>query len=423
MERYQRSTEWLHKTESVIPTASQTFSKSHYSLPKGAAPLFLEEGSGAYVTDIDGNRYIDLVNGLLCVSLGYQHPTVDNAIKKQLQSGISFSLPHKLEMALAERLVEHIPCSEQVRFGKNGTDVTSAAVRLARAVTGKDHVLVCGYHGWQDWYIGSTTRHMGVPQTVRERTHSFPFNDLAALTELVDHHENQVAAIIMEQMNVEQPAEGYLQAVRELCDEKGIILVFDEIITGFRFDIGGAQSVFGVTPDLATFGKGMANGMPISAIVGRRELMQEMDTIFFSGTFGGETLSLAAACATIDFMVEHDVPGHMKLVGGMLAEAVSKTAKVYECDDWFSLVGHPSWKIWKIDNDPEFIKKTLLLQLLAEQGVLSIGSHNISWSLKPENVETIVSAYQYAFETIQGTANPGTLIQGEIIKPVFQVRK
>ena len=231
---------------------------------------------------------------------GYRDPDVDLAIRRQLTRGISFSLPTTLEMELAERLVKHIPCAEMVRFGKNGTDATSAAVRLARAATKRDRLILLGYHGWQDWYIGATTRNLGVPACVSALSHLAPYGDLEAIEDLFARHPGEFAAVMLEPMNTVEPAPGYLKGLKDLVHRHGALLIFDEIITGFRWSIGGAQARYGVTPDLACFGKAMGNGMPISAVVGRADIMRLMEDIFYSGTFGGETLSLAAAIATID---------------------------------------------------------------------------------------------------------------------------
>ena len=263
-ERYAQSEALLARAEQVIPLGSQTFSKSRIAYPHGVSPFFIERGQGCQVWDVDGNQYLDFVSSLLCVTLGYADADVNSAVSRQLADGVIFSLPHKLETEVAEQLVELIPCAEQVRFGKNGSDATAAAIRLARAVTGREHVAVCGYHGWQDWYIGSTTRDLGVPAAVKALTHSFSYNNLASLEALFSQYP--LAAVILEPMNLNWPEPGFLEGIRALCDRHGAVLIFDEIITGFRFAIGGAQQLFGVTPDLACFGKGMANGLPISAL-------------------------------------------------------------------------------------------------------------------------------------------------------------
>ena len=221
-------------------------------------------------------------------------------MSRQLVHGTVFTLAHQTEIDCAERIVDMVPCAEMVRFGKNGSDATAGAVRLARAHTGRDRVMVCGYHGWQDWYIGSTSMNHGVPRAVSELTHPVPYDDLDAVLDMFRSYPGEFAAVILEPMNRIWPNPEYLSELKELVHEKGALLIFDEVVTGFRFAPGGAQEYFGVTPDLAALGKGLANGFPLSAVVGRVELMRLMEDIFFSFTMGGETLSLAAAIATMD---------------------------------------------------------------------------------------------------------------------------
>jgi len=188
------------------------------------APLFLTRGQGAYVWDVDGNKYVDFINGLLPIILGYRYPAVDNAIKKQLKKGITFSLSSPLEYELAQMLIKHIPCAEMVRFGKNGSDVTSGAIRLARAVTGRDHVAVCGYHGWHDWYIGSTTRHLGVPASTRKLTHKFEYNNIGSLEKILK--KQKISAVIMEPMNYIEPEKNFLRKVKALTHKHGALFDF-----------------------------------------------------------------------------------------------------------------------------------------------------------------------------------------------------
>jgi glutamate-1-semialdehyde 2,1-aminomutase/spore coat polysaccharide biosynthesis protein SpsF len=244
------------------------------------------------------------------IILGHNYPSVTDAVMQQMQDGTTFSLPHPLEVELAEMLVDIIPCAEMVRFAKNGSDATSGAVRLARAYTGRDIIACCGYHGWQDWYIGTTTRNRGVPKVVQELTVPFEYNNIESLKRIFSEHPGQVAAVIMEPFGVEEPRDGFLQEVRDLALHDRALLIFDEIITGFRLALGGAQEYFGITPDLACLGKAMGNGYPIAAVVGPSEIMQLFDEVFFSFTFGGETVSLAAAIATISEMRQKDVIGY-----------------------------------------------------------------------------------------------------------------
>src|ERR1019366_2490225 len=247
--RYKKSEEYLARALKTVPLGSQTFSKSKTQLPIGVSPFFASKGKGAYLWDVDGNKYIDFVNSLASITLGYNDPDVNKAVMEEFQNGTIYSLSHELEFKVAEKIVEMVPCAEMVRFGKNGSDATSGAIRLARAYTQRDHVLVCGYHGWQDWYIGSTTRDLGVPQAIKDLTHKFIYNDINSLETKLNELKGKVAAVILEPVNVVAPENDFLQKVKELTHKHGAVLIFDETITGFRYANGGAQEFFGVTPD------------------------------------------------------------------------------------------------------------------------------------------------------------------------------
>ena len=271
-ERYHHSEDLLERALKTIPLGSQTFSKSKTQYPMGVSPFFIQRGKGSRVWDVDGNEYIDFVNSLAAITLGHCDPDVDAAVRAQLEEGVIFSLPHPLEMQVAELIVKLVPCAEKVRFGKNGSDATAGAIRLARAFTNRDHVAVCGYHGWQDWYIGSTSRDLGVPKAVKDLTHRFEYNNIKSLAKIFQ--EQELACVIIEPMNIEYPIDGFLEKVKELAHKNNALLIFDETITGFRYSLGGAQEFFNVVPDIATFGKGMANGHPLSAVVGSNEVMK-----------------------------------------------------------------------------------------------------------------------------------------------------
>lgn len=427
-ERYAQSEKLLARAEQVIPLGSQTFSKSHIAYPHGVSPLFIDRGLGAKVWDVDGNQYLDFVNGLLCVSLGYQDPDVDAAVIAQLQKGVTFSLPHSLETEVAELLVEMVPCAEMVRFGKNGSDATSAAIRLARAFTGREHVLVCGYHGWQDWYIGSTARDLGVPTAVKNLTHTFSYNDLGSVETLLAQYPQQIAAVILEPMNTQYPAPGFLQGLRQLCDQHGIVLIFDEMITGFRFAPGGAQELFGVTPDLSAFGKGMANGYPISAVVGRKEIMNVMKDIFYSGTFGGEALSLAAAKATLVKIKQHNVTGHFHTLGTQLSNGLTALLDRMDHPVWLKHCGHPSWSFLIFGDSAPYTSwqlKSLFMQEMHKNGLLMLGTHNISYAHSHDDIKYLLEVYGTVLPGIARTISNRSFdadFKGEVLQPLFRVR-
>ncbi len=254
--------------------------------------------------DVDGNRYVDFPMALGPMILGHAWPAVNEAIERQLADGITFTLPHPIELEVAERVVAQIPGAERIRFGKTGSDANSAAIRIARAVTGRDGVIVGGYHGWHDWFISTTTRDLGVPEAVKALTSAFDVDDLASLDAALAAQAGvgETAAVILEPSGLTEPAPAHLQALCDRARAAGALVMFDEIITGFRLAPGGAQERYGVRADLATFGKALGNGMPISAIAGPAEYMDRLEEIFFSGTHGGETLSMAAARATLDEM-------------------------------------------------------------------------------------------------------------------------
>ncbi len=394
----------------------------------GISPLYALKSKGAHIWDVDENKYIDYVSALACVTLGYGDRGIERAIKKQLSTGISMSLPGKLESIVAEKLIGMIPSAEKVRFGKNGTDATSAAIRLARAYTGKDHVLVCGYHGWQDWYIASTTRDKGIPKSTGALTHKFNYNDIESLKKLEIEYENKVAAVIIEPMNVSWPEDSFLQDIRDFCTQKGIVLVFDETITGFRFANGGAQELFDVIPDLSTFGKGMANGMPISAIVGKAEIMDEMENIFFSGTFGGELLSLAATNEVLNRYSIENIPGKLQEAGHDIMMRLSSLIEELGLSNTVSLSGHPSWSFisWR---DAAGVSadalKTYFAQLMYANGLLILGTHNITLAHTLKIRDSTLDIYRLVLSDIADSLAEGNILQKlkvAPLSPLFKVR-
>lgn len=427
-ERYAVSEKLLERALTTIPVGSQTFSKSKTQLAHGVSPYFVDHASGSRLWDVDGNEYVDFGNALASVMLGYCDPDVDNAVLAQLKNGVSFSLPHRLEMEVAELIVELIPSAEMVRFGKNGTDATSAAVRLARAYTGREHILVCGYHGWQDWYIGTTARDLGVPQGVKKLTHAFQYNDLASLKRLFNEFPNSVAAVMMEPMNLQWPEADFLQQVKDLTHQYGSILVFDETVTGCRYSKGGAQEQFGVLPDLTTLGKGIGNGHPLSVICGRQDIMMLMEEIFFSGTFGGETLSLAAAKVVLTKIRDTDVVERLNLNGGKVLQGVKDLIETHGVSNILGIGGHPSWSILTITDASAYTSweiKTLFLQEVFKRGIFTIGTHNMSYAHDDTDITQLLNCYEEILPLIRKAVETESLfemLEAEPLKPLFKVR-
>jgi glutamate-1-semialdehyde aminotransferase len=423
---FSASEDWLKRSLKVIPAGSQTFSKGHTQYPRGSSPLFLERGEGAYVWDVDGNRYLDYTLALGPNILGYGNSVVDEAAIRQWRQGAAFGLPHPLEVEVAEMLVERIPSADMVRFGKNGSDVTTAAVRLARAITGRDRVACCGYHGWQDWYIGTTTRARGVPKAVRELTHTFEYNKLDTLEALFSKHAGEFAAVIMEPVSVTPPEPGFLEGVQQLAKAKGAILVFDEIITGFRLARGGAQAMYGVTPDLSCFGKAMANGAPLSAVVGKRELMEVFSDIFFSFTYGGEAVSLAACKATLEEIDRLDLFDYLHGIGDTLRDSFNEVAKKHRLLGRIRCVGfgpHSIVQFMDEGGERSLVLRSLFQQEAAARGILFLVMHNLCAAMTADDVQRTAVIYDEIFHVLRDAIDSGAperFLRGEVVQDVFR---
>lgn len=425
---YTKSEQLLARAEKSIPLGTQTFSKSRTQFPYGISPYFIEKGEGSHVWDVDGNEFVDFINGLAAITLGYNDADVTTAVRAQLDQGTIFSLAHPIEMQVAEKIIEMVPCAEKVRFGKNGSDATSGAIRLARAYTGKDHVLVCGYHGWQDWYIGSTPRSIGVPKSTRELTHTFEFNNLESLERQLDALKGQVAAIILEPMNVQEPEPGFLEGAKDLAHTHDAVFIFDEVVTGFRHANGGAQEYFNVVPDLACFGKGLANGYPVSAIAGRAEIMDLLEQVYFSFTFGGETLSLAASLATLTKLQTEPVIETMTKRGAILNDTVRSLIQDHGLSDIMGVSGHPAWSFLQVkdhDHYDSFAIKTFFMQEMMDNGILTLGSHLLSYAHSDQDIDVMIKTYDQFLDKLHKHINAKTLydaIRCEPLRPLFKVR-
>jgi glutamate-1-semialdehyde 2,1-aminomutase/spore coat polysaccharide biosynthesis protein SpsF len=315
-----------------------------------------------------------------------------------------------------------------VRFGKNGSDATSGAIRAARAFTRRDRVACCGYHGWQDWYIGSTTRNAGVPQAVRDLTHPFAYNDLGSLEKVLGAHSGEFAAVILEPVNFFEPQPGFLEGVKELAHRHGALLIFDEICSGWHFGLGGAQKKYGVIPDLACFGKAMGNGYPISCVVGRCDVMQVFEEIFFSFTFAGEVASMAAAMKVIDILETTDALSRMEYFGKLLQDGFNTFAKEAGLAGRLECLGQPRWSLMKFRDaggNDSAVARSLFLQEVCKRGVLSLGTHDMCAAHDRPAVEHTLRAYAAAIKTLAQwlqDAKPERFLEGALIQPVFRAR-
>lgn len=414
------------RAKKIIPAGTQTLSKGPTQFVDGIAPKYLLKGMGSHVWDVDGNEYIDYGMAIKPIILGYSYPRVNEAITKQLKDGTTFTLMHPLEVELAELLIKIIPCAEMVRFGKNGSDVTSGAVRLARAYTGRDKIACCGYHGWQDWYIATTDKNKGIPNAVKDLTLKFRYNNIESLKKIFDENHDQIAAVIMEPTLVEAPKDNFLQKVKDVAHKNNALLIFDEVVTGFRWSLGGAQEYFKVTPDLAAFGKAMANGMPVSAIVGKADVMEKLNEVFFSFTFGGECLSLAAAIATINEITEKNVIEFIWKQGKKIKDGYNKIAEEHGMESYTKCIGYdPASQVeYKDQQGTESLEmKSLFQQEAIERGVLYTSYHSICFSHSDEDLTKTLEVYNEAMQVFKKAIKENAVskyLKGPPVQPVFR---
>jgi len=372
----------------IIPGASQTNSKRPQGYAPGAFPIYLDRGKGCRVWDVDGNEYVDYIMALGPINLGYAYPRVNEAVQKQLEKATIVSLLNPLEVELAEEIIKSVPCAEMVRFMKSGAEVTSACVRIARAYTGREKILHCGYHGWHDTFTAGSSNPKGIPQALRALILSFPYNNLDKLSDILKEAGDNIAGIIMEART--PPVKGFLEGVRELADKYKIVLIFDEIVTGFRLALGGAQEYHSVTPDLAAFAKGMSNALPLGAFVGKKEIMPIAADLVISTTYGNEALSLAAGIATIRELREQNVFEHTWKMGQKLMDGWLKLGDELQLPlttSGFAPIGAFDFRF-----DDAKLKRdvwTLFLQETALRGVLFRrgGLNFISFSHKEEDIQ------------------------------------
>jgi glutamate-1-semialdehyde aminotransferase len=417
-----RSNEWYARATGLIPACTQTLAKGPGQYVAGVAPKYLRRGKGSHVWDVDGNEFIDFSMAIGPLSLGYAYEPVDRAIREQLEDGITFSMMHPLEVEVAELIRDTVPNAEMVRFSKTGADVTSAAVRLARACTGRSKVICCGYHGWHDWYISVTDRSAGVPGAVKDLTSTFAYNDMDSVIDALDE---DTACAILEPMVFEEPRNGFLHELQATCRRNGTLLIFDEMWTGFRFALGGAQERFGVRADLMCYSKAIANGMPLAVLAGRSDVMRLFDkSVFFFSTFGGEALSLAAAKATIQELRDHRVPEYLARQGRVLRDGYNAIARELRMP-YTQAIGTDCRTLVTFDPgvaDP-LEMKSLVQQELFAHGILWSGFHNMSFSHTDADLASALSAYREALPVLKQAVEAGTVrraLLGSPVEPVFR---
>lgn len=428
MDRYTKSREYLEQAKKVTPGAAQTLSKMPARFPQGAFPVAASHGNGATITDVDGNRYVDWIGSLGATPLGYGNRHVSAVVGDcwNVENLCSFSLPHKNEANLAERLCSEIPCAEMVRFVNSGSEATEAAIRTARIATGRDIILTVksGYHSWHSWFQAVKDWHPGVPHAYSAMVDSFAYNDIASLVEKFIEHRGNVAAVIMEPCLFEKPQDGFLVEVRDVCSDYESILIFDEMVTGYRWALAGGQEYFGVIPDLATFGKGMANGLPIGMLCGKREYMQHAELI--SGTFGGNALSLAAANAVLDVYESEPVIETMWERGQELQVVFTQLAALMNLEGVAICDGYsvkPRFK-FALGNKSDLAMSLFLQEAAANGALFHPGGMNACYALTDEDMHVTSKAIKDGLIAVKRAMDncDWSALKGNLIQPVVTVR-
>lgn len=422
-----RSNQIYARAKEIIPAGTQTFSKGVTQFVDGFAPKYLQRGKGAYVWDVDGNKYLDYVMACHPLILGYADPDVNSAVIEQLELGSTFSLMNELEVDVTELLIEAIPCAEAARFGKNGADATTVGVRMARAITGRDHIAYCGYHGWHDWYIANTDLNSGIPEFNKQLAHAFAYNDLDSLQRVFEKYPSEIALVIMEPLTILEPKDNFLQEVKRMTHHYGALLMFDEVITGFRFAYGGAQELTGVIPDLTSLAKGISNGIPLSAIVGKREYMFALEKTFFSFTYGGDCIGLAAAKACMPKLKREKVSEHLWHVGTILKDGFNNLSAMYGLSEYIQCIGYPCRTIVSFDGrdayDP-LDMKSFFQQELIRRGILWAAYHALSYSHTENDINYSLTCYEDVLKLFRNVIDKDidlrSLIEGVPVRPVFR---
>ena len=431
---FERSSTLQRRSHSVIPGGAHTYAKGDDQYPE-LAPGFLVKGKGCHVWDVDGNEFIEYGMGLRSVTLGHAYEPVVEAAHRAMLLGINFTRPAPIEIECAEKLLSLIEGAEMAKFGKNGSDATNAAVRIARAYTGRNRVGICAEHPFfsiDDWFIGSTPMSAGIPQVVRDLTVTFHYNDLESVKALFDRYPGDIACLVMEVERTEPPQKDFLHEVQRICHQNGALLVFDEIITGFRWDLGGAQKCHGIIPDLSAFGKAMGNGFSISALVGRREIMElgglqhNKERVFLlSTTYGAEHHSLAAALETMRIYEREPVIAHLYRQGERLARGIREAVEENRLEGYFGVSGRPCNLIYYTNDQekqPSQSFRTLFLQETIQRGLL-MPSLVVSYSHTDQDIDRTIAGIGEALYIYRKALEEGVekYLVGRASKPANRI--
>lgn len=414
----------------LIPGGCHTYAKGDDQFP-AEAPALIREGQGCRVIDVEGREYIEYGMGLRAVTLGHAEPRVVQAAYDAIQQGTNFTRPAEIEVLAAREFLQTIPTAEMVKFTKDGSTAVTAAIKLARAATGRTAFAICQDHpffSYDDWFIGTTAITGGIPESATADVHRFPYGDLAALDRLLAEHAPKLAAILLEPTRIGEPPAGYLQGLRQRCSEHGIVLIFDEMITGFRIAVGGAQGKYGVTPDLSTFGKAIANGFAVSALAGRRDIMDlggiehhARRVFLLSTTHGAETHALAAARETMRIYREEPVIEHLQQTGDQLREGCNSVARQHGVENHVKVLG--SWGALVFTSSdsqgrPSQVFRTLLLQELVRRHILA-PSLFVSYAHRASDIEQTIQAWDGALRVYAQALESG--VERFLVGPASRV--
>ena len=411
--KFSQSLSLYAQAADLFPYGTQLLSRRPERAAFGQAPIYYDRAKDAHFWDIDGNEFVDTDMGVGPVVLGYCYGPVDKAVTDQIAKGVLGSVNHPLEVEMAQMIVDMVPCADMVKFCKGGGDADAIAVRIARAYTGKDVVLFCGYHGWHDWYLAANLKsnstlngHLlpgivpkGVPAALADTTLPFEYNNLDSLSNLLNQNRDRVACIIMEPTRSKHPDKGFLEGVRQLADEHQCLLIFDEVITGFRMAPGGAQEYYGVVPDLATFAKAIANGYPLAAVAGKKQIMAAQSDNFISSTYYSDTVSLAAGVATLKEIKQKPVIETITARGQKLSADLLAAAQKHGVKATFP--GHGYLFCMEFDyGDLSNKLSSLFMQEMIARGVYANGAFYMCFTHTDEDMARIVAAADETFAVI-----------------------
>lgn len=432
--KFEMSDKMIKRAQEIIPGGGHTYSKGPDQSPL-LGPKLISHGKGSHVWDVDGNEYIDWAMGLTAVSLGHAFEPVLSAVRKELENGVNFQCPSPIETELAELFLEAVPSADMVKFAKNGSTVTTAAVKLARAYTGKKYVAFCSDHGffsYDDWYMGAKVCNSGVPEEMASLTLTFKYNDIKSVETLFEKYPGQIACIILEPMEFDFPVDNFLHKVKDLCKKNGAVFVLDEMITGFKLGFPGVHKQLGIEADLTTWGKGVANGFSTCMLAGKRDIMKlggidhDQERVFLiSTTHGAETHSLAAAIASIKYTRDNNTIESDHKKGLVIQEKIKQLIAKHGLEKHIEIKGHPCWLLMVFKDKNGVASdgyKTLFYQEVIKHGILFRGTFNISVSHSEEDLQKTFDAFDKAMEVYSKSVEEGyeKYLVGEPIKPVFR---